>query len=368
MDEGETRKIVQRVYIPPLGKFVICGMDMSKPFLPADRRASNHLVRAAFVAARAKLTPHKDAAELAAQLYPKDEATLAVLTKATAPLGTTTGSGWANHLVQTAVADFLGALGQQSAAAVLMSRGVRLDATRTGQINVPIRSTAPASPSWVVEGSPIPVRSDVLASVQLGPARELGAIVVLSRELMKRSDAARVFGLLLREDAAKALDGAVWSEEDGNGDAHEGLLNSATEVTGSGYLLSDLQALASAVSVNGSGQVVFIGSPALAAAAGVDASISATILPSPAVADRLIGVDPLSLIWGSSEDFEIDASTEGLVHMSDDPLPIVASGVTADPTRSLYQSDAIALRLLLPVAFAARRSGAVAYVDNVSYW
>ena len=80
----------------------------------------------------------------------------------------------------------------------------------------------------------------------------------------------------------------------------------------------------------------------------------------------LIAVDPLSLAWGAGADPDIDVSTEAVLHMSDDPLDIVLSGVTADPTRSVYQTDAIAIRMILPIAFAKRRADAVAYISGVS--
>jgi Phage capsid family len=344
----------------------------TKPLVPEDRpRAAvpNHLIRAAFVLAKARFTG-EDSSALASKLYRGDEATLAVVTRADATVGTTTGSGWANHLVQTALANFLGALGPLSAAATLMQGGTRLNVNTVGQVNVPIRSTAPAAPAWVAETNPIPVKQDVLAHVELGPARTLGSIVVLSREVMKRSDAANVFSMLLKEDAAKGLDGAVFSDEDGMGDAHEGLLNGATEVAGGSDLLSDLQALARSVAVGGSGQVVFVAGTGMAAAAGLDTTIAARILGSPAVAEtRLIALDPLSLIWGAGDDFDISTSNEGILHMSTVPLPIVdASGTAADPTRGLWQTDAIATRLLLSVAFTKRRAAAVAYIDNVDYW
>ncbi|MGY4548708.1 hypothetical protein [Bradyrhizobium sp. USDA 4513] len=54
--------------------------------------------------------------------------------------------------------------------------------------------------------------------------------------------------------------------------------------------------------------------------------------------------------------------------MDDDPQQIVESGVAAAPTRSLYQTDSIALSCLLDVGFNTRRSGAVAFMDGVYGW
>ena len=75
-----------------------------------------------------------------------------------------------------------------------------------------------------------------------------------------------------------------------------------------------------------------------------------TVLGSQAVADDvLIGVDAGSLVHAFG-DFDVDVSTDGLVHMSDDPLPISDSGV-ADPTRSLFQTDCIGIRIIGEIAF-----------------
>lgn len=242
-----------------------------------------------------------------------------------------------------------------------------LEANRLTALSIPIRSTAPITTSWVNELDPIPVQNDVLSAVALGPARRLGRIIVATKTLLKRSDAQSIFNTLLQEDAAKSLDAAVFSSSTGSGDEIEGLLNNATSVAGTGDLMRDLQALAASVSASGSGQVIFIGGPAFAAAASLDANIKATILGSSAVAETmLIAVDPLSLAWGAGADPDIDVSTEAVLHMSDDPLAIVVGGVASDPTRSVYQTDAVAIRMILPIAFAKRRSDAVAVISGVS--
>lgn len=342
------------------------------PLLPdyaaAARNAPNHVQRAAFCRAFAVAT-HTDERAVIEKLYPNDDVSkILMTTRAAATAGSTTSSGWASQLVQNAVGDFLASLAPISAAAALMGQGVSLNlaASQLNAINIPLRSTAPLVPHWVNELSPIPVKSDALTSVPLGPYRKIGSIVVTTREVLKRSDAVKIFNLLLREDASRGLDAGVFSAETGSGDAHAGLLDGATPVSGGAGLLRDLQASAAAVSAGGSGQVVFIGGPGFAAAANIDATIKATILPSLAVPEtRLIAVDPLSLIWGTGADPDIDVSTEAVLHMSDDPLPISASGVS-DPTRSLWQTDCVATRMILPISFAKRRAAAVAVIDGIS--
>jgi hypothetical protein len=330
--------------------------------------APNHLARAAFVCAVAK-AESRSPAELFKRLFPQDEVSPGILARSTAPLGTTTGSGFADHLVQTAVAEFWAALAPESAAAALMRQGgLVLDATAGDQaINIPIRPADPAAPGWIPEGAPIAVRQYALNTVALGPARQIGAIVVSTRTLLKRSDAARVFVTMLREDAARGLDGAVFSSETGSGDAIAGLLDGATEVSGTGDPLRDMQRLANSVCLGGSGQVTFIAGRGLAATINLDSRIEAQVLPSAAVAeDRLIAVDPRSLAWGADDRPDITVSTSALVHMSDTALPIVDSG-TADPVRGLWQTNSIATRLILNIAFAKRRAAAVAFTDGVDY-
>jgi hypothetical protein len=303
-------------------------------------------------------------------MYPDDRIAPLMLTRASISPGSSATSGNAAELTRNAVADFLGNLIPLSAAAALMPNGLQLtlDDAGVNSVTVPARSGSPSAPVFVSELSPAPVRSGTTTGTTVGPTRKFGSMVVVSKTVLKRSGGERVFTTLLAEDASAGLDAAVFSTETGAGGAPAGLLYGATSVAGTSSLLSDLQALAASVSVNGSGQVVFIASPSLAASVGIDAAIRATVLPSLAVADtRLIAVDPASLIWGYGLDPEISASTDAVVHMDSDPDQIVESGITAVPTRSVFQTDAVAFRMLLPVAFAKRREGAVAVIDGGSW-
>jgi hypothetical protein len=337
-------------------------------YAAAARNRPIYVERAAYAAAFATAL-QRDRGAIFAKLYPNDDVSPVLLTRAAVAPGSTTTSGWASQLVQSAVWDFFKNLVPISAAAALAARGasIPLDDSALSTISIPYRSTAPRDPHFVTELSPMPVRSEALAGVTLGPVRKIGSILVVSRTLLKRSGSQNVYTTMLREDASYGLDAAVFSSETGSGDAHEGLLHNVTTTAGTGDLLRDLQTLAAAVSVGGSGQVVFIGGPGFAAAAGVDGRIKATILPSLAVPEtRLIAVDPLSLIWGAGTDPEIDVSTEAVLHMDDDPAAIVASGTAAVPTRSMFQTDCVATRMILPISFAKRRAGAVAYIDGIS--
>src|SRR5688500_13479389 len=92
--------------------------DRSRTFAPPRL----HLERAVFAKA---FWQNGDAVKFATDRWPQDEATPLVLRGATAP-ATTTTSGWASQLAQTAVGDFIGSLGDYSAAARLISAGLLL--------------------------------------------------------------------------------------------------------------------------------------------------------------------------------------------------------------------------------------------------
>ena len=93
------------------------------------------------------------------------------------------------------------------------------------------------------------------------------------------------------------------------------------------------------------------------------------IAPSAAVpADRVIAADAAALLVSVDPAPEILTAEEGTIHMSDVPLEIVSdSPATADPVRSLFQTASTAARVLHDLAFAKRRSGAVAYVDGATW-
>jgi len=56
--------------------------------------------------------------------------------------------------------------------------------------------------------------------------------------------------------------------------------------------------------------------------------------------------------------------------MDDAPLPLSATGtpnVVSAPMQSMYQQDAIALRMLLYATWALRRPNRISFVQNVTW-
>jgi hypothetical protein len=65
-----------------------------------------------------------------------------------------------------------------------------------------------------------------------------------------------------------------------------------------------------------------------------------------------------------------EVSDQATLHMEDTtPLDLVSGspGVVATPQRSLFQTDSLALRMVFPVNWAMRRTGDVAWTQNVTW-
>lgn len=327
-----------------------------------------HLCRAAFAAFAARaVSPNVSPEDEAARRWPRDETPGAVLRAATSPGGTADHAG----LVQSAVADFLGHLGQ-SAASRLMAECLSLPLGRNSTLTVPYdASTAPSAPPWVAENAPIAVHGGPTGAVVLGPLHKLAAICVASRELAKRPAGERIFGHMLRERAAQAFDLALFATTAADTDRPAGLLYDLAPLD-AGPLGSSAEALAALAGAlgdaGGSGRVVIVAHPSTAALIGLGhPQLAWPVLASRALTiGHIVAIDPVGLVFGTGAEIDIEATTAGAIHMSDTAAEIVAGGgATADPVTELFQVDAVALRLLLDLTFAAR-PGAVQHVQGVS--
>ena len=367
------------------------------PFRPVPYRElappAELIVRSAYarfiVAAGAPQAVGKSAEEFARTRWPDDEAVpyiLATGPEAKAALerrevqraaiapGMTGTAGWGAEVAVEAVPAFLASLNADSAAAALIPLGIGVSFNGNASVRIPARSTGPAALQFVKEGDPIPVKQFSLTdAINMDPYK-IASISVFSRELAKRAEGEAVITGALREDAAISLDTAYFSTAAAvSGESPAGLLYGVTPSTGYGggdyqAIVTDLAAITTAVATAGSGQVVYVTGPARKQKLQMlMPDLKPPVLSSLAVPeDRIIAIDPRSLAHGFGPEPDIMASQYALLHMSDDPLPISASGV-ADPVRSTYQTATVAVRLILDIAFGKRRSGAVAYVDGVTW-
>lgn len=374
--------------------------ETGKPNAPAIRRPLGHavrepkpedlIIRAAVCHALAHVTG-KDPIRILEDRYRDHEATQVVVRAAVAG-ATTTTSGWAAELVETAMGAFMESLRPVSAFPRLAALGTSLSfGPGRAAIKLPSRAASPSiSGSFVAEGAPIPVRRLGLTSVTLSP-HKMGVISVFSREIARLSNPA-IEGLLRQEiqaDTALTLDTLLLDATAGSATRPAGLTNgvsSLTESTAGGYqaILEDLQALASPFDAANAGRnLVLLMNPAqarlLAMTPGPNASgfgwadqflgefsrIVSTTIP----AGNVYMIDAADFASAAGEAPEFEVSEQAVIHMEDTtPLQISTAGTPpalAHPTQSMFQTAQLALRMIMDVTWAMRRPGMVQWMDDV---
>lgn len=327
------------------------------------------------------------------QRYPGHEAT-AIIAKADQTIGTTTVSGWAAEVVQTAYADFLQALTGYSIYPALRDKGIGLSFDGNGTVSIPSRTAGGAGGGFVAEGSPIRVGRITTAATTMTP-RKLGVIVPFSRELAKRSTPSieALVRQAILEDTAVILDSALLDSTASSTARPAGLLNglaaATTGTAGGDYaaVVADFKALLTPfINANAADNITVVMNPAqglsLDMMPGPDGTgglgewfgkvrSRVTILESThATEGRLIALRNSDFATALGDAPEFDVSEQATVHMEDTtPLEIVSGTgpTTADPVRSFFQTATIGVRMLMDVSWKMRRSGMVQWIDNTSW-
>lgn len=323
--------------------------------------------------------------------YPGHEAT-ALIAKADQTIGTTSVSGWASEIVQTAYADFLQALMGYSVYPALRSRGIGLSFDGQGTVSIPSRTAGGAGGGFVAEGSPIRVGRITTAATTM-TAKKLGVIVPFSRELAKRSTPAieALVRQAILEDTGAILDAAVLDATAADTARPAGLLNgvsaAATGYGGGDYeaVVGDFKALLGPFfTANAADNITVIMNPAQGLALSMmpgpgdgrfgwaDPLMSRlTIIESTyATAGRLIAIRNSDLATALGDAPEFDVSEQATVHMEDTTALEIVSGTgptTADPVRSFFQTATIGVRMIMDVSWKMRRSGMVQWIDGTSW-
>jgi len=316
---------------------------------------------------------------------------------ASAPADTTT-SGWASQLVETSVADFMQLLMPASVYPGLSAKGLRLNFGRSGIISIPARLATPTiAGSFVAQGSPIPVRQGAFTAITLTP-KKMAVISTFTREIAEHSTPA-IEGLIrnaIQEDTSVSLDTILLDAVAASAVRPAGLRNGVTVTTataGGGFaaLVGDLKALIGALITASNGNIrspVWIMNPIQALAisvtqnAGGDFPFASEInqgrfqgypliLSSTVTAGMVLLVDAADFVSVEGDAPRFDMSDQATLHMEDTtPLAIGTAGspnTVAAPVRSLYQTDSLALRMIMDVNWAMRRTGVVAWTQAVTW-
>lgn len=386
------------------GRALVPARPKSEPMVPTIGEKNldllDLLVRAGTTAYVAK-TWGKDPREACLKIYGEDEPTklmLEMVLRAASAPAMTTVTGWAAELVQQTYVAMMPILMPKAILTRLGARGLTLTFGRAGKINIPTRSRTPTiAGSFVGEGLPIPVRQGAFTSQALTP-KKMAVITTWTREMDEHSIPA-IEGILreaIQTDTTVAVDSVLIDANPATTIRPAGLLNgiAAQTATAGGSItavVGDLKLLVGALNTGTYGNIrnpVWLMNPAELLSLSLVNAANTGIFPFkdeiargtlnnvpiidsgtvPAKTVILIDAADFVVVGGEAPRFEV--SDQATLHMEDTtPLDLVSGspGTAASPQRSLFQTDSLALRMILPLNWAQRRAGTIAWVNNVTW-
>jgi hypothetical protein len=339
---------------------------------------ATYLFRAAVVHLRSRMANENSLERTCKSLYANDPVT-PLLLKSTASPATTTDPTWAGPLARRVVSSLLQEIVSISAAANLLARAMRLSFDRAHQIQLPGRQMAvPSDAGWVAEGAPIAVHDYMTNMLTLRP-HKLASITTYTNELARASNIEEVVRGLISEDVSLQLDATLFSASAETAVNPGGILAGVAAISSANgtdkheNMVEDVENLVAALAANkGGSQPTFITDPAHAVAlkAGLSPAFDYPILPSTALAPgTLICVEPRSLASTVVDaDADFATSDASVMHYeSATPADIVSGGTPATPTKSLFQTDGVALKLTVAGIAWMMRAPHVAWTQNVNW-
>jgi HK97 family phage prohead protease len=295
--------------------------------------------------------------------------------------------GWAQELVTQMVGPYMDLLYPKSVYPRLAAMGMSLDFGRNGRIVIPTRTATPTiAGSFVGEGQPIPVRQGHFTSVTLTP-KKLAVISSYTKEMEDFSTPA-IEALLrdaIQNDTAISLDSVLLDANPATTVRPPGLLNGVTPLTataGGGFLaiIGDIKQMTNALLTPTRGNVRnpvwllnpiqvnslmltvapntgdFLFAPELKAGRlnGMAVIDSGTVPPG-----SMTILDAADFVAVGAEPPRFELSDQATLHFEDTtPLQIGTPGtppVVAAPVQSLWQTDSLALRLIMRLNWYVRR-------------
>jgi HK97 family phage major capsid protein len=297
------------------------------------------------------------------------------------------------------IGDFLKALIPAFIFGKISSMGAQFSFGRAGVISLPMRNSTPTiAGSFVGEGAPIPVRQGQFLAQQVTP-KKMAVITTFTREIADHSTPA-IEGILrdaIVEDTGVAIDSVLIDANAATVIRPAGLLYGVTPLvptTGGGFaaVIADIKQLVAALITATKGNFrspVWLMSPALALSIALTSTTGAEALPfreevsrgflmgipiaqsTTVPADTLILMDAADFASVVGEDMRFEISDQAVLHMEDTaPLAIGTPGTpptVAAPARSLWQTDSIGIRMIMPMNWIMRRPTSVAAVNAVTW-
>lgn len=321
-----------------------------------------------------------------------------MVTKAASIPADTTTSGWADTLVQTVIGDFITSLMPHSVYPGLAAKGSSFTYGRNGVVSLPARNTtATVAGAFVAQGAPIPVRQGAFTPITLTP-KKMGVITTLTREITEHSTPS-IEGIIrqaILEDTGVAIDTVLLDNAAATTTRPAGIKIGSTQtasVTASivGFV-ADLKTMVGALIANTKGNLrnpVWIMNPGDVLAATLQQSTTGdtpfreelaggTLLGIPilsssvVVADVMYLVDAADFITATGDTPNFSVSDQAVLHMEDTtPLALGTVGTpptVAAPARSLWQTDTMAIRMIMDINWALRRTGVSVWMGPTLAW
>jgi HK97 family phage prohead protease/HK97 family phage major capsid protein len=344
----------------------------------------------------------KPVQEVTRAIFGDDEPLKAVVdwqTKAASAAAMTTVTGWAKELAVQVNVDFMEILMAASVFGPLSGMGMSLSFGRNAKLIIPTRSRTPTiAGSFVGEGLPIPVRQGAFTSISLTPMK-MAVITTWTRELNDHSIPA-IEGLLrdaIVYDTSVATDAVLLDANPATTVRPAGILNGVAGLTptaGGGFtaLTGDIKQLSGALLTGTLGNVrkpVWLLNPQQVNSASFAIATGAGVFPyrdeigqgrlggwpfiqsGTVPAGTVIVIDAADFVSVTGDGPRFEISDQATLHFEDTtPLDISTSGspnVVAAPVKSMFQTDMLALRLILPLTWAIRRTGTIAWVTGITW-
>ena len=300
---------------------------------------------------------------------------------------------WAGDLVQQGNAEWLANLTPSPVFSQLAALGTSLMfGPNQGSIKIPSRATTPSiTGSFVAEATPIPVRRLGVTSITLIP-HKMGVISVYSREMAAYSNPSieSIIRQGIEDDTSITIDtlllDATAESATRPAGLRYGISSAGTASTAKGYaaVLADLALLtAPFFNVNAGRSLALIMNPQQRMQLGFAPGPDGTFGWSTAFTNRFTIIESTTVTAGTvimvdAADFvsvngapEFDITEQATLHLEDTaPLNVGVAGAPATvaaPTQSMYQTAQIAIRMLLNVTWAMRRTGMVQYLTGVNW-
>jgi|SRR6516162_3302812 hypothetical protein len=360
-------------------------MAAQRPFpLPTDLpegmrvpRAAVCIWRAAAASLRAYVT-RSTPEYVAGKMFKGDVISAEILKAATAPAETAV-TGWAAEIARVAIFDMIQSITSISAAAEIISRGLRLNMDGIGTLRVPGRVVNPAAAgSWIAEGSPTPARALSFLNAAILQPRRLSVLYPYSREQAESSNIENIVRQTMGEASVLALDAAMFSANAGDASKPAGLLAGVTPLTptaggGTAARDGDLKNLFAALAAQGAGKTAAL-ICAMPQAVTLKASVGpkwdypileSTVLPTGTV----VALEIASFVSGFSAIPTFRVSNLATYHAEDtSPTQITGGSPSpATPVRSLFQTDSIGLYMDLFGSWGLRAAGHAQWIQGATW-